>query len=87
MLVINGLARPGNKSPVFIDLVTEDNVVMSTKQVNVDPPTGPLSHTPFTVEIPYHVEGPTPVRLVVRQAGSRIPGIVALTSQVITLLP
>lgn len=87
MLVINGLARPVNNSPVFIDLVTEDNVVMSTKQVNVEPPTGPLSHTPFTVEIPYHVEGPTPVRLVVRQAGSRIPGIVALTSQVITLLP
>jgi hypothetical protein len=86
-LVINGLARPVNNSPLFIDLVTEDNVVISTKQVNVEPPTGPLSHTPFTVEIPYHVEGPTPVRLMVRQAGSRLPGIVALTSRVVTLLP
>ncbi len=87
LLVVHGLARPVNDSPVFIDLVTENNVVMSTKQVNVAPPTGPLSHTPFSVEIPYKVDGPTPVRLVIRQAGSRIPGIVALTSQLITLLP
>lgn len=86
-LVINGLARPVNDSPVFIDLVTEENVVMSTKQVNVPAPSGPLSHTPFTVEIPYKVDGPTPIRLVIRQAGSRIPGIVALTSELITLNP
>jgi hypothetical protein len=87
LLVIHGLARPVNDSPVHIDLVNEQNVVISTKQLIVPPPTGPLSHTPFTVEIPYHVDGPTPIRLVIRQEGSRIAGTVALTSQLIRLDP
>jgi len=87
LLVINGLARPVNGSPLIIELVTEENQVLSTKQIVVPPPSGPLSHTPFTVEIPYKVDGQTPVRLVIRQEGSRIPGTVALTSELITLAP
>ncbi len=86
-LVINGLARPVNDSALIIELVTEDNVVLSTRQIVVPPPAAPLSHTPFTVEIPYKVDGPTPVRLIIRQEGSRIPGTVALSSELITLMP
>ncbi len=86
-LVVRGLARPVNDSPLFIEMVTEDNIVISTDQVKVAMPSAPMSHTPFTVEIPYTVDGPTPVRLVIRQEGSRIPGNVALTSLLIKLLP
>lgn len=86
-LVIQALARPVNDSPLLIELVAESGQVISVKQLVVEPPTGPLSHTPFTVEIPYRVSTTTPVRLVIRQAGSRIPGTVALTSQVIVLEP
>lgn len=86
-LRIEGLARPVNDSPLFIDLLTEDNQVISTNQIEVAPPEWPLSHTPFTLEIPYRVDGPTSVRVVVYQSGSRIPGIVALTSRLVTLLP
>jgi hypothetical protein len=87
LLVINGLARPVNDSPLHIDLVSESNAVIASKDITVPPPTGPLSHTPFTVQIPYNVDGPTPVRLVIRQEDSRIVGTMALTSELITLNP
>ena len=87
VLDIEGLARPVNDSPLLIELVSESGSAVSTKQVLIPPPTGDLSHTPFTVHIPYKVNGPTPVRLTLCQEGSRIPGIVALVSQTIVLYP
>ncbi len=87
VLVLEALARPVNGSPLLVELVDENGIVMTVKQVVVAPPGGQLSHTPFTVEIPYKVSGPTPVRLVIRQEGSRIPGTVALVSQLIVLAP
>jgi hypothetical protein len=86
-LIINGLARPVNDSPIIVDLVGENGAVLTTKQFTVDPPSGDLSHTPFLIEIPYKVDGPTSVRLTFRQEGSRIPGTVALSSMLITLAP
>jgi hypothetical protein len=76
-----------NDSLLWIELVDERNVAIVTKQIEVPPPTGALSHTPFRVEIPYRVSEPTSVRLTLRQEGSRIPGTVALVSQVIVLAP
>jgi hypothetical protein len=87
LLIIEALARPVNDSPLIIELITESGSVLSEKQVNVPPPTGELSHTPFVVEIPYKVSEATPVRLIMRQEGSRIAGNVALVSELITLLP
>lgn len=86
-LVLQGLARPVNDSPLMIELVTEQNTVLASTMVTVAPPRGALSHTPFTVDVPYKVSGPTPVRLVIRQEGSRIPGTVALNSITLTLAP
>lgn len=87
MLVVEGLANPVNGSPLILELLREDGSVLAAHQFTVAEPTGELSHTPFTVELPYQVDGPTPVRIVLRQEGSRIPGTVALASRVITLLP
>jgi len=87
VLRIEALARPVNDSPLFIELVNEAGVVISVKQVAVPAPSGELSHTPFSVEIPYKVNETTPVRLVFRQEGSRIPGTVALVSREIILEP
>jgi hypothetical protein len=86
-LVIEALARPINDSPLIIELIDESGRVLVVKQVVVPPPTGPLSHTPFTVTIPYKVSEPVPVRLSIRQEGSRIPGTIAQVSELITLLP
>jgi hypothetical protein len=87
VLVVEALAHPVNDSPLIIELIDENNTVIVTKQVIVPEPTGELSHTPFRVEIPYRVMRPVPVRLVLRQEGSRIPGTVALISQVLTISP
>jgi hypothetical protein len=86
-LVIEGLIRPVNDSPVIVEAIGEDNSVIFTKQFHVDPPSGPLSHTPFQIEIPYKIATVLPVRLIFRQEGSRIPGSVALSSLNITLEP
>lgn len=87
LLVVEGLARPVNDSPMVLELIMENGAVMSTKQFTVDPPSGGLSHTPFRLEIPYNVSGPTPVRMTIRQEGSRIPGTVALSSRTFILSP
>lgn len=87
LLRIEGLARPVNESPLIIELINEGGGALITKQIEVPAPTGPLSHTPFTVEIPYRVTSTTPVRLTIRQEGSRIPGTVALYSHEIILEP
>ena len=86
-LVVEALVRPVNDSQLIIELIDENNTVVSIKQVMVDPPTGPLSHTPIRVEIPYRVANPQKMLLVLRQEGSRIPGTVALNSQQIILAP
>jgi hypothetical protein len=87
VLIIDALARPVNDSPLLIELVDENGTVVTVKQVIVPAPTGPLSHTPFTVQIPYKVGAEVPVRLVIRQEGSRIPGTVSLYSQPLILAP
>lgn len=87
VLEVEGQVRPVNDSPLIIELVAENGSVVVTKQVIVAPPTGDLSHTPISIQIPYKVNRPTPVRLTLRQEGSRIPGTVALTSRTIVLAP
>jgi hypothetical protein len=86
-LVIEALARPVNDSPLLIELINEYGTVMLIKQVIVEPPTDEQSHTPFTVEIRYSVRGPTPVRLLMYQEGSRIPGSLFLISRKFILEP
>jgi hypothetical protein len=87
ILTIDGLFRPVNTSPIILEAITEDNRVLFTKQFDVPQPSGQLSHTPFKFDIPYKVSASTPVRLIFRQEGSRIPGTVALSSLLITLEP
>jgi hypothetical protein len=86
-LVIEGLIRPVTAAPILLEAIAEDGAVVFTKQFLIDPPSGELSHTPFQLIIPYKVDAPTPVRLIFRQEGSRIPGSIALSSLTITLEP
>ncbi len=86
-LLISGLARPVNDLPLIFECIGEDGQVIASGQFHVDAPSGPLSHTPFLFEIPYQVGGPTPVRLTIRQEGSRIPGTLALSSMLLVLEP
>ena len=87
LLVVEALVRPVNDSPLIIDLIDENNTAVVTKQVIVPPPTGDQTHTPMRIEIPYRVNSPLPVRVTLRQEGSRIPGTVVLGSRTVVLSP
>jgi hypothetical protein len=87
-LVITGLVNPVNDSLVIIELIDEQNNVVGSVKIVVPPPSGDLSHTPFSVGVPYTVSASTDVRLTMRQESSgRIPGTVELFSEEITLEP
>ncbi len=88
VLHLEGLARPVNASPLIFELVAENGSVVGQTSLTVPPPSGDLSHTPYTVDIPYIVNDVTPARLVIRQESTtRIPGIVELSSRELILAP
>jgi hypothetical protein len=83
-----GLARPVNANPLILELIDEFGKVIGTTNIEVDEPSGNLSHSPFMVDIPYQVGSTTPARLTLRQeSDGRIPGTVALSSLLINLNP
>ena len=87
-LHLEGVAHPLNGQPIIFELIAENGAVLATKMLQVEPPTGPLSHTPFSLDIPYTVNDPTRVRLTMRQnSDGRIPGMVALSSIPLQLNP
>ncbi len=87
-LHLEGVAHPLNSQPVIFELLNENGTVLATKILQIDPPTGPLSHTPFTLDIPYTINSPARVLLTMRQVSDgRIPGTIALSSLPIRLEP
>jgi hypothetical protein len=88
ILHIVGLSRPVNSRPLIFELVDENQKVVGSTEALIAQPTGDLSHTPFEINIPYVITGPTSVRLTLRQeSDSRIPGTVALYSFKLDLQP
>jgi hypothetical protein len=87
-VLVNGLIRPVNETPVIFELIDPTGSVIASSQMIIDPPSGDLSHTPFQIGIPYRVTASTSARLVLRQeSDGRIPGTVALWSMLLTLEP
>ncbi len=87
-LRLSALARPVNDSALIAELISETGQIIAGSSILVPPPTGDLSHTPFTLQIPYAVTDITPARLTIRQASAnRILGTVALYSQLVVLAP
>jgi hypothetical protein len=85
-LVISGLARPENDNPLKIELLDRDGTIVGERLVAVA--TGPPDeHRPFATEITYRVDKRTPVLLVVKERGDRVPGTVHLTSMELILNP
>lgn len=88
MLRISALARPVNSTALIIELIAENGQVIAQASTTVEPPSGDLSHTPFSLQIPYTVTDITPARLTLRQeSANRITGTVALYSLLVTLAP
>jgi hypothetical protein len=87
-VTVIGLARPVNDSPLILELIDESGNVVGQQSITVPPPTAEISHTPFTVTIPYKVTDVTPVRLTLhQQSTTRIPGTVELATRELILAP
>lgn len=86
-LLVTGLVRPVNDQSLTVELVTENGAAIQTKQFTVDPPTPEISHSPFFLEIPYQVSGPTNVRITFRQSDPRIPGSMVVVTRWVILEP
>lgn len=83
-----GLAKPLSNKPLVIELVDEQQKVIASAELQVPPPTGNLSHTPFEIDIPYSIKNEKQVRLSLRQeSDNRIPGNIALSSLLLDLQP
>ncbi|HPN52422.1 MAG TPA: hypothetical protein PKW33_12600 [Anaerolineaceae bacterium] len=85
-LLVEGMARPVNDSPIFLDLYASTGKFLGSCQFLL-PMKPDNSHSYFEAQIPYQVEEETNARLIIRQQGSRIPGDVVLESVVVTLVP
>jgi hypothetical protein len=83
-----GLAKPLCNKPLVVELIDDQQNVIGTANLQIPPPTGNLSHTPFEVDIPYSIKDEKAVRLSLRQeSDTRIPGDVGLFSLMLDLLP
>jgi len=88
VLQVNGLARLVNDRPLVFDLMDEQSQMVGSARLELSQPYGDLSHIPFQVYIPYTVEEPQGVRLVMYQeSNTRISGTVWLSSLLLTLEP
>ncbi|MBV6395663.1 MAG: hypothetical protein HFACDABA_01241 [Anaerolineales bacterium] len=84
VLHIEGAFWPLNDSqPVLIDIQEEGGRVMLTKLLVLQGDT----FVSFSVDIPYQVLKPTPVRITIHQNDARIDGVIYLFSQLLTLAP
>ena len=88
ILHVRGLVRPVNQNPVILDLLDEQGQILASTQLQIDLPSGALSHNPFEVDLDYKLNAPIRARLTIRQeSANRIPGTVALWSVPIHLGP
>lgn len=85
-VVVAGLARPAVTLDYVIELIAQNGKVISQRVFNVSA-ADPTSHVPFIIEVPFTVEDPTWVLLLIRERGDRIPGITYLTSTQVLLSP
>jgi hypothetical protein len=88
LLHLIGLAKPLSNKPLVIELIDEQQKIIGKAEVQIAPPTGNLSHTPFEIDIPYSITEEKKARLSLRQeSDSRIPGDIALYSLLLDMQP
>jgi hypothetical protein len=85
-LVVSGMARPAIAMDYVIELVAQNGKVISQRVFNVST-SSPGEHQSFIVEVPYSIEDPTWVIVLIRERGDRIQGITYLTSTEVLLSP
>lgn len=83
---LSGYARPLDDLPLIIELIGAQGQALASRLVSLSS-TDASGYSPFTIEIPYQISEPLPVRLTVRQLDGRIGGTMYIYSQEIILAP
>ena len=83
---VAGQARPRSTQAYRIEIVTSDGKIVGSRQVSVIPPAGSQYGT-FAIDVPYNIDYTNRVRVQVWEPGSRIPGIISLSSVEVLLSP
>ena len=88
VLPVNGMAQAVSNSPLIIELINQQGVIVGSAEVTLAEPSSGMSHAPFVAYVTYSVPARTAVRLTLRQESSgSVPGTVWLTSRIIYLDP
>ncbi len=88
MLEVKGLARILTDTPLIIECVDPQGVILCADEIQLHASMDGVSHIPFSAFLPYEVKEATNIRLTFRQESStRIAGTISLYSFEITLLP
>jgi hypothetical protein len=83
---VAGMARPRSTWLLRIEIVTSDGKIVGTRQVSVNPPDG-NQYGYFAIDVPYNITSTNRVRVQVWEPGSRIPGVINLSSVEVLLSP
>jgi hypothetical protein len=86
VMLVSGLLRPPNQQPVIFELYSATGELAGSKQLAPEEVVNG-AHYPFQFELPYTITKEGWGRLVVRQAGERIPGDAFLNSVQVYLKP
>ena len=84
--LVSGAARTGDERSLVIELIDLDGKVVGSGLAALEQPLERNFYT-YSTEIKYKVSEETPVRMVVRARGARIPGTAFLNSVELVLLP
>lgn len=89
-VVVTGLVRTGGEKPLLVEIMDAKGKVVGYRQAVVTLPVDRWAtngYATFKAEVPYRVDGPTWVRVVVSAFEDRLPGPTHLSSVVILLGP
>jgi hypothetical protein len=89
-VVVTGLARTSGEQPLLVELIDSKGKVVGYRQAVATQPADPYAnqgYATFKVEVPYSVDDPTWVRLVVSAFEDNLSGPTHLSSVVILLGP
>jgi len=85
---VYGVFKPVTNSPLLFQLIGPSGEILGNQSFLFAPATTDQGYSPFVVDISYSVSSETDARLSVYQnSDNRIPGMVWLTSEIVTLSP
>ena len=84
---VTGLARTGDNQPLLVELIAADGKVIGTRLAGIAPLQEDGGHRLFAADVPYSVNSPTWVRVIVYDNSGRLTGPKHVSSVEVLLSP